>query len=140
MKIRKLSPNFAVSDIRKTVQFYCDVLGFKLVMAVPETQDGIDPVFSEQKQYVYAVVANEDVELMFEHTDTFMQDIPLPHPENIGASVSFYMEVEEIEALYKEIRRKNVATTELKTTWYGMREFYLQDNNGYILGFAEKAE
>ena len=32
-------PNFAVADIRQTVQFYCENLGFELVMAVPETQD-----------------------------------------------------------------------------------------------------
>ncbi|EKB58258.1 hypothetical protein HMPREF9700_02066 [Bergeyella zoohelcum CCUG 30536] len=34
----------------------------------------------------------------------------------------------------------NLQITELKTTWYGMQEFYLKDLNGYILGFAEKAE
>jgi hypothetical protein len=27
---------------------------------------------------------------------------------------------------------------ELETTWYGMREFYIKDCNGYILGFAER--
>ncbi|MEA2052979.1 MAG: VOC family protein [Euryarchaeota archaeon] len=30
MELKKLAPNFAVPDIKKTVAFYRDVLGFKL--------------------------------------------------------------------------------------------------------------
>jgi len=36
------------------------------------------------------------------------------------------------------MKSKNLQVTDLKTTWYGMQEFYLKDLNGYILGFAEK--
>jgi len=28
---------------------------------------------------------------------------------------------------------------DLATTWYGMREFYIRDLDGYLLGFGEKA-
>ena len=27
---------------------------------------------------------------------------------------------------------------ELESTWYGMREFFIKDCNGYLLGFAER--
>lgn len=27
---------------------------------------------------------------------------------------------------------------ELSATWYGMNEFYIYDNNGYVLEFAEQ--
>ncbi len=97
MKISKLSPNFEVSDIKKTVAFYTENFGFMLVMAVPQSQDGIEQALSEDKEYVYAMMQKDNVEFMFQ-------------------------------------------LTELKTTWYGMQEFYLKDFNGYILGFAEKAE
>ena len=45
MNIHKISPNFEVTDIQKTVAFYVDHLGFKLIMAVAESQDGIDTRF-----------------------------------------------------------------------------------------------
>ena len=32
----------------------------------------------------------------------------------------------------------NLMVKELSTTWYGMKEFYIYDNNGYVLGFAEQ--
>ena len=139
MKVNKLTPNFEVANIKETVSFYHDVLGFNLVMAVPATQDGIEQQLSDNKEYVYALVSKDNVELMFQQTDSFKQDVILSAKLPIGASVSFYMEVDGINDFYNEVKSKNIKTTELKKAWYGMNEFYLNDNNGYILGFAEKA-
>ncbi|WP_439555110.1 VOC family protein [Dyadobacter sp.] len=139
MKANKLTPNFEVTDIIQTVKFYQETLGFNLIMAVPETQDGIDQAFSEEKEYVYALVSKDNVELMFQRTDTFKADVVFSKGFPIGASVSFYLEVDGVGNLYQEIKDKGIMATELKTAWYGMKEFYMQDNNGYILGIAEKA-
>ncbi len=55
-------------------------------------------------------------------------------------ALSFYIDIEGIKELHEDLKAKNLQITELKTTWYGMQEFYLKDINGYILGFAETAE
>ncbi|SUJ18091.1 Glyoxalase-like domain [Sphingobacterium spiritivorum] len=140
MKISKLSPNFEVTDIRNTVGFYTENFGFNLIMAVPETQDGIDPAFIDKKQYVYAMVQKDSIEFMFQRSDTFKHDVIFSREQNIGATVSFYMEIEGIKGFYENLKSKKLEMTELKTTWYGMQEFYVKDLNGYILGFAEKAD
>jgi uncharacterized glyoxalase superfamily protein PhnB len=140
MKVSKLSPNFEVSDIRKTVAFYTENFGFELVMAVPESQDGIEQTLSENKEYVYAMMQNGAVEFMFQRSDTFKNDVVLSKELNIGATVSFYMDIEGIKEFHENLKSKNLQITELNTTWYGMLEFYVKDINGYILGFAEKAE
>ncbi|MCS4296725.1 VOC family protein [Acinetobacter guillouiae] len=138
MKICKISPNFEVTDIKKTTAFYTENLGFNLIMAVPESQDGIDQTFLENKEYVYALVQRDNVEFMFQRSDTFKNDVVFSKGLAIGATVSFYMEIEGINEFYLALKHKNLQLTELKTTWYGMQEFYLKDLNGYILGFAEK--
>ncbi|WP_327858690.1 VOC family protein [Acinetobacter guillouiae] len=138
MKICKISPNFEVTDIKKTTVFYTENLGFNLIMAVPESQDGIDQTFLENKEYVYALVQRDNVEFMFQRSDTFKNDVVFSKGLAIGATVSFYMEIEGINEFYLALKHKNLQLTELKTTWYGMQEFYLKDLNGYILGFAEK--
>lgn len=140
MKICKISPNFEVTDIKKTTAFYTENLGFNLIMAVPESQDGIDQTFLENKEYVYALVQRDNVEFMFQRSDTFKNDVVFSRGLAIGATVSFYMEIESINEFYLALKHKNLQLTELKTTWYGMQEFYLKDLNGYILGFAEKVE
>ncbi|QLG44735.1 VOC family protein [Costertonia aggregata] len=138
MKANKLTPNFEVKNIRETIEFYQNVLGFSLAMAVPETQDGIEQTLAEEREYVYALVSKDNVEMMFQRTDSFKEDVSLAKDISLGASVSFYMEIDGIDNFYSHIKNKGINPTELKTAWYGMREFYITDNNGYILGFAEK--
>ncbi len=140
MKINKLTPNFEVSNIKETVSFYSEHFGFKLVMAVPESQNGIEQTFASEKKYVYAMMQKDNVELMFQRSDTFKNDVVFSKDLSIGATVSFYMDIEGIKEFHETLKGKNLQTTDLKTTWYGMQEFYLKDLNGYILGFAEKAD
>ena len=140
MKANKLTPNFEVRDVKKTVDFYSKHLGFKLIMAVPKSQDGVEQSFAEGKEYVYAMVQKDNVELFFQRTDSFKEDVVYSQGVPIGASVSFYMDIEGIKELYSKLKDKQLEITELKTAWYGMQEFYLKDLNGYILGFAQKAE
>ena len=71
MKVNKLTPNFEVKDIRETVHFYQSVLGFSLVMAVPETQDRIEQSIDDVTEYVYALVSKDTVEMMFQRSDSF---------------------------------------------------------------------
>lgn len=140
MKLSKLTPNLAVADIRQTVEFYCNNLGFSLVMAVPITQDGIDEQLLDDKEYVYAMLKKEKVEVMFQRLDSFCNDVVLAKNTSVGASVSFYMEGKGIEELHTQLKSKGIQMTELKLTWYGIKEFYIKDNNNYILGFAEELE
>ncbi len=140
MKINKLTPNFEVKNIRKTVEFYERNLGFRLTMAVPESQDGIEQSLTENKNYVYAMMQKDNIEFMFQRSDSFKEDVIFSKSLPIGASVSFYMEIEGIKELYEKLESEKLDVTELKTTWYGMDEFYIKDINGYILGFAQKTE
>jgi uncharacterized glyoxalase superfamily protein PhnB len=139
MKIGKLTPNFEVINIKETVSFYSEHFGFKLVMAVPESQNGIEQTFVAEKAYVYAMMQRDSVELMFQRSDTFKNDVVFSKDLPIGATVSFYMDIEGIKKFYETLKGKDLQITDLKTTWYGMQEFYIKDLNGYILGFAEKA-
>lgn len=140
MKMKKMTPNFEVRDIRNTVTFYESVLGFSLVMAVPEAQDGIHTELKDGATYVYALIKQGESELMFQRSDSFRNDVPLvSHPE-IGASVSFYFDVEGLREFHHAVVEKTGNVSEIKTTWYGMDEFYMRDCNGYVLGFAESAQ
>ncbi|MDR1199140.1 MAG: VOC family protein [Prevotellaceae bacterium] len=139
MKLNKLTPNFAVADIRQTVQFYSENLGFELVMAVPATQDGADTQLAEDREYVYAMMKRERVELMFQQQDSFHEDVSLAGDGPLGASVSFYMEGKDIEPFHDGLKNRDIQVSDLKLTWYGIKEFYMKDNNGYVLGFAEEA-
>lgn len=49
-------------------------------------------------------------------------------------------EIDGIDSFFRQIKDNGLNPSKLKKAWYGMREFYLKDNNGYILGFSQKSE
>jgi len=138
MKFKKLTPNMMVDDVRESVKFYTDILGFTLNMVVPEDSKTIDNELKDGKKYVYAMVSRDEVFIMLMKKDVFEEDLPMLKGTTIGASVSFYCDVDNINKVYNSLKDKVDITIDLHTTWYGMQEFYIKDCNGYILGFAER--
>ena len=139
MKFNKLTPNFSVRDVKETVAFYKDLLEFKLEMVVPDGSTQIETIISEGVEYAYAMMSKNGIYVMFLKEDSFKCDLPLLNEFPLGASVSFYIEVDDIEEVYNQLKSRVKIAKELETTWYGMQEFYIRDCNGYILAFAECA-
>ncbi|MCS5422240.1 MULTISPECIES: VOC family protein [Psychrilyobacter] len=138
MKLKKLMPNMIVNDVRETVEFYGEILGFKLNMAVPENTETIENELKEDKTYSYAMVSRDEVCIMFVKKGVFEEDRLLLKDEPIGGSVSFYIDVDDVNEIYSSVKDRADIVIDLRTAWYGMEEFYMRDCNGYILGFAEK--
>ena len=138
MRFQKLTPNFSVHDVSASVKYYQDALGFKLEMAVQEGLTTIEDSISDGHKYAYAMVSRDDVYVMFLQSDSFRKDIPELSDTPQGASVLFYIDVNNIDDVYGNIKQHTEIMKPLETTWYGMREFYIKDCNGYILGFAER--
>ena len=137
---RKITPDLMVSDISKTVRYYVDKLGFELCMLVPEGENCLEEKMSSSRRYVYAMVKRDGVFMMFMRRDVYGEDIKALKNADIGASASFYIDVEDVNGLYDAYEKKAVEIIrEISLTWYGMKEFYIRDCNGYILGFGERA-
>ncbi len=132
-----LTPNLMVNDIHETVAFYCDVLGFSLRMAVPEDKSEFPNKLKQGVHYIYAQLVYGDVEIMIQTRDSLAEDLPVMAGLETGASISFYGKVDNINQLFDNLKDKTDIVKAIETSWYGMREFYVRDPNGYILGFAE---
>ena len=127
MRLKSLTPNLMVEDVRRTVDFYRDVMGFDMLAAVPEGETVLD----------WAMVQRDDARLMFQSRPSLSRDVPILESAPIGASQSFYVEVEGIQSLYDHIKGKVEIVNDIHTTFYNTREFYFKDINGYIFGFSE---
>ncbi len=138
MELCTLTPNLMVEDVNDTIRYYLKILGFSLVMAVDEEKNIHLSGLPEGKTAIYAQLSRDSVEVMVQRRDSLAEDIPALENHPISASASLYITVTDIEELYREIHAKADCVKKLETTWYNMREFYIQDINGYILGFAEQ--
>jgi len=133
--MKKLTPNMAVKNVRETVNYYVENFGFKLLMAVSEDKSAIGDELVDGKEYIWANVMSGDVGFMFQREDNLQEDLGAFFT-GIGSSSSYYIEVENVDALYEEVKDKVEIFKAIDNTWYGAREFYLRDCNGYILGFS----
>ena len=124
--LKKLTPNFMVEDVRKTLDFYRDVLGFETVTTV----DNGDEIG-------FAIVCRDDVEMMFQSRASLSENVPALTGSAIGASQTLLIEVSGIEQLYEQVRGKVEIVVDMHKTFYGTQEFYFRDVNGYILSFQE---
>ena len=115
-----------VENVDETVDFYRDVLGFDLVMNMPE-----------QNPFAWALMKRDDVEVMFQARASLTEELPLFDGRPIGGALTFYIDMQGIETLYEQIRTQVEVVQDLQTTFYGKREFAIEDCNGFILTFAE---
>jgi lactoylglutathione lyase len=126
--LKKLTPNLMVEDVQQTLAFYHDVLGFNVLMTLPA-----------QPPFDFAIVQRDQVEFMFQSRSNLSENVPALMGHAIGASQTFYIEVEGLKELYEALRDQVDIVVDLHTTFYGTQEFYFRDENGYILSFTEPA-
>ncbi len=135
--MKQLTPNMAVKDVRKSVEYYVDNFGFKLAMAVDEDESFVNDKLVDAKEYIWANVMNGEVGIMFQRVDSFKEDVG-DFFDTLGSSASFYIEVEDVDVLHDSVKDHVEIHKDIETTGYGMREFYVKDPNGYILAFAQQ--
>lgn len=137
IQAQTLTPNLMVENIIETIQFY-EQFWFSLVMAVPDTMQGMDTEIDTQKTYVWAQIKNGSVEIMLQEETSLKEDVVVMKNMSIWASLTLYISVIGIDLLYTYISENHIKIAkDIHTTWYGMREVYIYDNNGYILCFGE---
>lgn len=116
MKLESLRPMLAVNDIDETIRFYRDVLGFECV----NQMDG------------WAVLRKDQVEVMISLPNAHE---PFEKPTLTG---SIYFNASDVDAMWEQIKDKARVVYPIETFFYGMREFAIRDNNGYILQFGQE--
>lgn len=115
----------SVKDVRATVAFYVDVLGFE------------DRMVSDDDNF--AIVVHGDAAIHFLRTDD---------PGALRATaenISIYLWVKHVDALYEQLKAglDTLPDGRVRAPFdqpYGMREFHVKDPDGCLLFFGENNE
>ena len=129
INFESLSPNIIVDNVNKAVEYYSSILGFNLIASVPETGS-----------YNWAMVMRDGVTLMFQTLSSIKEDMPSLEIQSKGSISTFYIRLTGVESLYQAIKGKATIAVDMRTTFYGMKEFAIKDLNGYFLTFAEEVK
>ena len=119
-----LSPTLAVRNMKETIEFYKNSLGFKMGMAFPDANNP-----------GYAELSKDGMVLMF----ISAKDCKIGSEEKLGVGVNLYMQIDgDIDEYYQELKKRGVKiTVDIADEPYGIRDFTVEDVNGYILTFNQ---
>lgn len=129
IKLETLSPNLVVADVNKAVDFYTQNLGFTFITSVPE-----------KGAYNWAMVMRDGVTMMFQTLPSIQEDLPSLKIESKGSLGTFFIRMTGIDQLYHDVKNKVEIAADMRTTFYGMKEFTVKDLNGYFITFAEEVK
>ncbi len=118
MQLESLTPILYTEDIKATIQFYTKHFGFFC--------NNYDETIG------WASLCNDDVELMIAKPNEHISFI------KSNFSGSFYFKTKDVDALWNAIKDKLNICYPIENFDYGMREFAVYDNNGYLLQFGWK--
>ena len=118
-KIKRMSPQFLVTDINRSVEFYTNKLGFEVDFHYEDFYSGIiKDGYSIHLKLVKPVIEERENKRKNEHLDLIFS-------------------VDDIEVLYERLRNQSVEVIQpLREMPYG-KEFYISDPDGYIIAFME---
>jgi len=119
-----LSPTLAARNMKETIEFYQNSLGFQLGLTFPDADNP-----------EYADLSKDGMVLMF---------IPATNEgigsgEKLGTGVNLYMNIDSnIDEYYEELKKSGVKiAVDIKDEPFGIRDFTVEDVNGYLLTFNQ---
>lgn len=129
MEANSLIPELSVSSFEKSMNFYVNILGFKIEYSREESN--------------FAFISFESTQIMIEQINENWETGKLEYP--FGRGINFFMVISDIEIVLKRLKSaKYPIFIEPKESWYrtgreyyGCREFLMIDPDGYLLRFAQ---
>ena len=117
MKIESLTPMLRTWDLRASNAFYTEVLGFECE--------------SLSEEQGWASLRRDGVAIMLAG--------PNPHEDDKAPAFtgSLYFHTDDVDGLWQRLKDRVRVCYPIENFEYGMREFAIYDNNGYLLQFGQ---
>ncbi len=118
-----ITTNIMVNNVKETIKFYVENLSFQKVLSVPEDGDILN----------FAILSKDKISIMFQEKENLIEEYPTLNIRDIVPTFTLFITVDNVKALYDELKEKVQIAKELHQTFYGQDEFAIFDNNGNIL-------
>ncbi len=117
MQLNKLTPLLRTHQLKETVDWYLNIMGFTCPDFVAD--------------YGYARVELDNIDIMLAIPNAHL---PFDQPNFTG---SLYFNTNDADAWWEKLKAHCRICYEIETFDYGMREFGVYDINGYLLQFGQ---
>jgi len=125
MNVKRITPVLLVKDIEPLLPFWMDRLGFQKTIEVP---DG--------NKLGFVTFQKGPAEVMYQTYSSVEKDAPRDMAAAAKGPTYLYMEVDDLDAVLASSKGMKIVMP-LRTAFYGMREFAVQDSGGHFITFAQ---
>jgi len=119
---------FQVYDMRKSVAWYCDTLGFDLLQK--HEPDG---------HLYWALLKLGDAKVMLNSRFEDDQRPAQPPPQTGHSDVAIYFSCANVDQAYEILRQKIPSLKPPKVTYYRMKQLTITDPDGFDICFQQPA-
>ncbi len=126
MNVKRITPVLLVKEIEPVVPFWVDRLGFAKTIEVP---DG--------NKLGFVAFQKGAAEVMYQTYASVEKDAPKEVSETARRGPTYlYMEVDNLDAVLAAMKDVKIVMP-VRTAFYGMKEFSVQDPGGHFITFAQ---
>jgi uncharacterized glyoxalase superfamily protein PhnB len=125
MHVKRITPVLLVKEIEPLLPLWMDRLGFQKTIEVPEGN-----------KLGFVTLQKGSAEVMYQTYSSVEKDAPKDMAAAAKGPTYLYMEVEDLDAVLASTKDMKIVMP-LRTAFYGMREFAIQDPGGHFITFAQ---
>jgi len=126
VEITGMTPLIQVFNMRTAVEFYRDILGFKIV---GDSGNGDD------SSWIWLRLNNADLKLNDQYEPGHVPPAPPPERTRWHKDTCLYFGCPDPDTVHEYLKAKGVDCNTAKIAPYGMKQLYVRDPDGYGLCF-----
>jgi uncharacterized glyoxalase superfamily protein PhnB len=128
MNVKRITPVLLVKEIEPLIPFWVGRLGFKKTIEVPEGN-----------KLGFVAFQKGAAEVMYQTYSSVEKDAPPSMSAEARKGPTYlYMEVDNFDAVLAAMKDVRIVMP-VRTAFYGMKEFAVQDPGGHFITFAQQA-
>jgi catechol 2,3-dioxygenase-like lactoylglutathione lyase family enzyme len=121
-RFQSITPNLLVRDVKKSTEFYRDVLGFTMGETVPD-----------KEPFVFVWMKRDEVSVFLNDINAAAHDYPDAARLQPGGTAALFFIITDVDGYHAAVAPRAKVIMPLKT-----HEFALTDPDGHIITFAER--
>ena len=130
-----VTPNLVVSDLDRSLAFYRDALGFKVVTTEPDPPPAAQPG-AGGSGLAFAWMQRDTVSV-FLNSEASAQMKTAAGTNSLFVTLQAETVASGVDALFESVKGRAPVAMDLVDQFYGMREFAIKDPDGYLVIFAQ---
>ena len=91
-----ITTNIMVKNVKETIKFYEEKLGFQKILSVPE----------EGEKLNFAIMNRDKISIMFQEQENLIEEYASLKTDEIVPTFTLFITVQDVSLLYQELKNK----------------------------------